>query len=146
MLRTDASALGPPARVSQRVAEFAYRTWTASRYSRRSRRSRSDRPSACTRSVKRARSARRSAYGAPVLIARPRAPASARGRPPRCRRSAPLPARRSLLAERAHALAHVLGVEARLAQLDQLPRDGVVERALGGEQLADDALVAAHAE
>ena len=39
------------------------------------------------------------------------------------RRLAPAPARRALLAERAHALAHVLRGEARLAQRDQLALD-----------------------
>src|SRR3954463_14760815 len=65
---------------------------------------------------------------------------------PAPRASAPAPARRALLGERAHALAQVIRAEARLAQLDELALDVGVEVGAGAQQLADDALVAAHAQ
>src|SRR4051794_39797887 len=61
-------------------------------------------------------------------------------------RSPPPPARRALLGERAHALAHVLRPEARAAQLDELALDVGIEVRAPAKQLADDALVAADAE
>src|SRR4051812_43950375 len=58
----------------------------------------------------------------------------------------PAPARGALLGEGAHALAQVLGREARAAQLDELALHVGVEAGPGPPELADDALVAAHAE
>src|SRR4051812_10474298 len=60
--------------------------------------------------------------------------------------SAPPPAGGTLLRERAHALLQVVGAEARAAQLDEVALDVGIEVAARPEQLADDALVAAHAE
>ena len=53
---------------------------------------------------------------------------------------------RALLAERAHSLAEVLGGEAGLAQLDQLPLHVVRQRAGVRAQGAQDALVAGERE
>src|SRR3954451_25325550 len=58
----------------------------------------------------------------------------------------PAPARGALLGERAHALAEVLGGEAGAAQLDELALHVGIEAAAGAPELADDALVGAHAE
>src|SRR6478672_4635440 len=60
--------------------------------------------------------------------------------------SAALPARGPLLAECPHALAQILGLEAGLSQLDELALDLGVEPALRRQDVADRALVAAHAE
>src|SRR3954468_20159543 len=61
----------------------------------------------------------------------------------RLEESAPAPAGRALLGEGANALAEVLGPEARPSQLDELLLPAGRQRAPGGQQLADDALVAA---
>src|SRR5829696_6877145 len=53
-----------------------------------------------------------------------------------------VPVRLALLRERTDALEEVLAPEARLAQRDQLALDVGRQRALGAQQLADDALVA----
>src|SRR6478609_4296705 len=60
--------------------------------------------------------------------------------------SGPLPFRSALVGERAHALEEVVGGEAGLPQRDQLALGLAVERALGGQQLADHALVAGQRE
>jgi hypothetical protein len=57
---------------------------------------------------------------------------------------ASLPARHALLRERRDALEEILGVEARRAQGEQLALGVRIERALGLQQFAQDALVAGH--
>ena len=62
-----------------------------------------------------------------AVAARCRAPVRLTRRTATAPSLTPAPARRALLGERAHALAHVLGGEARPAQLDQLALDVGVE-------------------
>src|SRR3954470_21065236 len=64
-------------------------------------------------------------------------------RRPTGRQLAVFPLGRALLAERTHALAEVLRVEARLAKLDQRAFEVLRERVVGSAQRPDDPLVAA---
>src|SRR3954462_4857907 len=82
---------------------------------------------------------------APRPAGRHRPRARGPGARPRARLPA-APARRALLGEGAHALAQVVGVKAGPPQLDELALDVGVEVGAGAQQLADHALVAAHAE
>src|SRR5215207_5454328 len=71
---------------------------------------------------------------------------SAVARTRRATRSLCPPLRLALLREGLHALVEVVGAEAGLAQLHQLALGVRVQRALGGEQLADHPLVPALGE